>query len=65
MTEYAWRKSSFSQANDGNCIELARGAGGAIVLRESDDPSVIVTSDRAKLSAFIAGVKAGEFDDLI
>ncbi|TQF03943.1 DUF397 domain-containing protein [Kitasatospora acidiphila] len=59
---YKWQKSSFSASNNGNCVEVATGENGAIVMRESDDPNVIVTTDRAKWAAFIAGVKAGEFD---
>jgi hypothetical protein len=62
---YNWQKSSFSGSNNGNCIELAAGNGTQIVLRESDDPQTIVTTDQTKLAAFIAGVKAGEFDHLL
>jgi hypothetical protein len=62
---YNWQKSSFSGSNNGNCIELAAGNGTQIVLRESDDPQTIVTTDQKKLAAFIAGVKAGEFDHLL
>ncbi|MEV8335956.1 DUF397 domain-containing protein [Streptomyces niveus] len=60
-----WQKSSFS-GSDGEiqCVELAH-VDGRILLRESDAPDAIVTTDRAKLRAFIAGVKAGEFDHLI
>ncbi|MHB0908373.1 DUF397 domain-containing protein [Streptomyces argenteolus] len=57
-----WRKSSFSEQS-GNCIELAVVDGGVLV-RESDDPEVIVRTTPAKLAAFLAGAKAGEFDDL-
>ncbi|GGV81332.1 hypothetical protein GCM10015535_21050 [Streptomyces gelaticus] len=56
-----WRKSSFS-ADTGSCVELAE-EGGDILLRESDDPEVIVRTTRKKLRAFLAGAKAGEFDD--
>lgn len=61
----AWQKSSFS-GSDGEiqCVELAH-VDGRILLRESDTPAMIVTTDRTKLRAFIAGVKAGEFDHLI
>ncbi|MFE2041554.1 DUF397 domain-containing protein [Streptomyces sp. NPDC059477] len=34
-------------------------------MRESDSPEVIVTTTPAKLAAFLAGVKAGEFDHLV
>ncbi|MFF8610167.1 DUF397 domain-containing protein [Streptomyces sp. NPDC015346] len=59
-----WRKSSFSEDSDGNCLELAT-HGGDILVRESDDPEVVVRTSPQKLRAFLAGVKAGEFDDLV
>lgn len=60
-----WQKSSFSGAdNNQSCIELAP-VDGAIRMRESDDPDVVVTPSVAKLRAFVLGVKAGEFDHLI
>lgn len=57
-----WRKSSFSD-QAGNCLELAE-LDGAILVRESDDPTVVVCTSRQKLRAFLEGAKAGEFDDL-
>ncbi|MEV0413970.1 DUF397 domain-containing protein [Streptomyces sp. NPDC050448] len=60
-----WQKSSFSGAdNNQSCVELAP-VDGAIKMRESDDPDVVVTTSVDKLRAFILGVKAGEFDHLI
>ncbi|WP_432096062.1 DUF397 domain-containing protein [Streptomyces sp. bgisy100] len=60
-----WQKSSFSGAdNNQSCVELAP-VDGAILMRESDDPDVIVTTSVEKLRAFVLGVKAGEFDHLI
>ncbi|MFF4606156.1 DUF397 domain-containing protein [Streptomyces sp. NPDC001339] len=65
MHDLEWQKSSFSNGgNPDNCIELAP-TDGAILMRESDDPNVIVTTTPAKLRAFIQGVKAGEFDHLV
>lgn len=62
--EIQWRKSSkSSSAADGECLELAR-VGGEILLRESDNPEVVVRTTPAKLRAFLGGVKGGEFDDL-
>ncbi|TKA09784.1 DUF397 domain-containing protein [Actinacidiphila oryziradicis] len=56
----AWQKSSFSH---GECVELAA-VDGAIRLRESDDPGVVVNTSQYRLKALILAVKAGEFDDL-
>ncbi|MFD4835301.1 DUF397 domain-containing protein [Streptomyces uncialis] len=63
-TPLIWRKSSFSGGNGPNCVEVAP-QGDRVLIRESDAPAVIVTTDRAKLAAFVAGVKAGEFDHLL
>ncbi|MCX4549273.1 DUF397 domain-containing protein [Streptomyces sp. NBC_01387] len=59
-----WRKSSKSADADGdNCLELAE-QGGEILMRESDNPGVVIHTTRAKLRAFLGGAKEGEFDDL-
>ncbi|MFI1190726.1 DUF397 domain-containing protein [Streptomyces californicus] len=58
-----WRKSSKSSNAEGSdCLELAE-HGGEILLRESDNPDVVVRTTRAKLRAFLGGAKEGEFDD--
>ncbi|MEE1937985.1 DUF397 domain-containing protein [Streptomyces sp. TRM 70361] len=59
-----WQKSSFSGAEGPNCVELAR-HGDALLIRESDEPELIVSVGRAGLAAFLAGVKAGEFDHFV
>ncbi|MEV8341161.1 DUF397 domain-containing protein [Streptomyces niveus] len=52
-----WQKSSFSGGDDNqDCIELAE-ADSQILLRESNAPGTIITTDRAKLRAFLLGVK--------
>ncbi|MEU0524402.1 DUF397 domain-containing protein [Streptomyces niveus] len=55
-----WQKSSFSGEGP-QCVEVAE-HNGDILVRESDEPNVVTTTSRAKFAAFIAGVKAGEFD---
>ncbi|MES4901964.1 MULTISPECIES: DUF397 domain-containing protein [unclassified Streptomyces] len=37
---------------------------GAVLLRESDDPDVILVTTRRALRAFISGVKTGALDDM-
>ncbi|MER7787830.1 DUF397 domain-containing protein [Streptomyces sp. NPDC097640] len=58
-----WRKSSFSGGDGPECVELARRADTTLI-RESDDPHVVLAATRPGLAAFIAAVKAGDFDDL-
>jgi hypothetical protein len=56
-----WRKSSRSGSN-GQCVEV-RDRGDAVDVRDSKDPhggSLTVTA--SEWAAFVAGVKAGEFD---
>ncbi|MEV5924575.1 MULTISPECIES: DUF397 domain-containing protein [Actinomycetes] len=65
MLEIQWRKSSKSSNAEGSdCLELAE-VGGEILMRESDNPDVIIRTTRAKLRAFLGGAKGGEFDDLV
>jgi hypothetical protein len=60
-----WRKSGRSSAQ-GNCVELARLAGSEVAIRNSRHPAgpaLVFTG--AELDAFLAGVKDGDFDDLM
>ncbi|MFF3595640.1 DUF397 domain-containing protein [Kitasatospora indigofera] len=60
--ELPWRKSSYSGAN-GDCVELAE-AGTVSYVRDSKDPEgpALVFAAEA-WGAFVAGVKADEFQD--
>ncbi|WBP87367.1 DUF397 domain-containing protein [Kitasatospora cathayae] len=65
MSHLVWQKSSYSDAEGAdNCLELAQGERDLRYVRESDDPSVIVTTSPPTLRAFLLGAKAGEFDHL-
>lgn len=60
-----WTKSRHSNA-EGNCVEVASLAQGGVAMRNSRDPhgpALVYTS--AEVAAFLAGVKDGEFDDLM
>ncbi|MDI2132633.1 DUF397 domain-containing protein [Yinghuangia seranimata] len=64
-TGVTWVKSTFSADQHGCCVELARIPGG-VAMRDSKDiarPALCYTRD--ELAAFIAGVKAGEFDHFL
>ncbi|MEU8567601.1 DUF397 domain-containing protein [Streptomyces pathocidini] len=63
MATLDWQKSSYCQGAS-NCIHLAAAPDGAIRLRESEAPDVIVTTTPTALGALIRAAKAGEFDHL-
>ncbi|MGP4002637.1 DUF397 domain-containing protein [Streptomyces sp. 8N706] len=58
-----WQKSSFS-SGDGNtnCVELATGPTGALHLRESDEPTAILTTPLPAVRALLGHIKAGDLD---
>ncbi|MER6140360.1 DUF397 domain-containing protein [Streptomyces sparsogenes] len=65
MSDIKWQKSSYSADGPGNaCVELAHAPDAAILLRESDDPQVIIETSQAALRGLIRGIKTGEFDAL-
>jgi hypothetical protein len=53
-----WQKSTYSQEH-GDCLELTA-HGGAVLLRESDDPTVILTTTRTDLAHFIQFLKVAQ-----
>jgi len=58
-----WRKSSYSGANGGGCVEIGQFPASAVGVRDSKDPDgprLVFTPD--EWQAFVAGVKTGEFD---
>jgi hypothetical protein len=60
-----WRKSSLSDSSGGDCVEVAPTQDDTIAVRHSKDPDgPVITYTRGEFRAFVAGVKAGEFDDL-
>ncbi|MFH9422530.1 DUF397 domain-containing protein [Streptomyces sp. NPDC017529] len=53
-----WRKSSYSGASEGNCLEVADGATGIVLVRDSKNPDgpVLVFSDAA-FASFVGAVR--------
>ena len=66
LTGAEWRKSSFSTGNgngEGGCLEAAFLPGGGVAIRDTKDRALaphVYTA--AEWDAFVAGVRAGEFD---
>ncbi|MEU6130614.1 DUF397 domain-containing protein [Saccharopolyspora sp. NPDC047091] len=56
-----WRKSSRS-AQQTNCVEVGRSAGGAAVRDTKDRPAGFLTATGGQWSAFVGAVKSGRFD---
>ena len=61
MERDVFRKSSFC-TDGGSCVEVHLGASGVAVRDSKDQGSALLRFDPAEWSAFVAGVKAGEFD---
>lgn len=58
-----WRKSSRSNGSGGNCVEVAGNLPSIVAVRDSknpDGPALVLKP--ARWSAFMAGVKGGDFD---
>lgn len=61
----SWRKSTFSNPS-GNCVEFAEATGSQVAVRNSRFPDAgVLFYTRPEIDAFLQGVKAGEFDDLV
>jgi hypothetical protein len=57
-----WRKSTYSSANGGQCVEVARNLPGVVAVRDSKDPDgPALTLTPAQWHAFVATAKTGAF----
>ncbi|MER6299168.1 DUF397 domain-containing protein [Kitasatospora sp. NPDC001539] len=63
MDHLDWQRSTFS-SDQPNCLEIAS-EGDLVYIRESADPTRVVTTTRTKLNAWILGAKDGEFDHFV
>lgn len=56
-----FRRSSYCSV--GACVEVASNADGTVLVRDAKlDDSPVLAFTRAEWTAFVAGVRAGEFD---
>ncbi|MFE2441354.1 DUF397 domain-containing protein [Streptomyces sp. NPDC059426] len=63
MSHNTWRKSSFSEGQGDNCVELAAVTDG-IRIRESDEPETVLRTSPAALRSFIRAVKTARLDHI-
>jgi hypothetical protein len=62
-TDLHWRTSSFSGTNGNGCVEVAFLPGGGVAVRDTKDRALPPHRySAAEWAAFLAGVRAGEFD---
>ncbi|MEU6007277.1 DUF397 domain-containing protein [Streptomyces sp. NPDC047453] len=60
MNGAAWRKSSYSNQEGGNCVEVAEGFPGVVPVRDSKVPhGLALTFEAGSWAAFIGQLKAG------
>ncbi|WP_410538073.1 DUF397 domain-containing protein [Streptomyces sp. KL2] len=56
----AWRKSSYSNAEGGSCVEVADGFPGVVPVRDSKVPDgPVLVFPAAGWAAFVGGVRSG------
>ncbi|MDP9870370.1 MULTISPECIES: DUF397 domain-containing protein [Streptosporangium] len=63
LTGAKWRKSSRSNGNGGECVEVADNLPGVVGVRDSTDPSgPALAVSRPSWGAFIRAAKSGMYD---
>ena len=63
LSAAVWRKSSYSNQDGGNCVEVADSFTGVVPVRDSKDPDgPALVFPAAAWAAFVAGVRARQFD---
>jgi hypothetical protein len=63
LTDAHWRKSSFSANNSNGCVEVAFLPDDRVAVRDTKDRSLPPhRHTAAEWTAFLAAVRAGEFD---
>lgn len=62
VTGAMWRKSSYSSANGGNCVEVASNLPGVVAVRDSKAPAgPVLAFTPAQWRAFAARIKIGQY----
>jgi uncharacterized protein DUF397 len=62
LSAIQWRKSSYSGASNGDCVEVADGVPGVAPVRDSKDPQgPALVFEAGAWNDFVSAVKAGWF----
>jgi hypothetical protein len=62
LSRVEWVKSSYSDGNGGQCVEVARGLPGVVPVRDSKDPEGPALAFQADAwHAFVSAVRHGDF----
>ncbi|MEV8630045.1 DUF397 domain-containing protein [Streptosporangium sp. NPDC051023] len=65
LSTAAWRKSSLSGPNGGQCIEVASNLSSMVAVRDSKNPNgPKLLFAPTEWNAFVDGIKTGQFDHL-
>lgn len=57
----SWRRSTKCDNSGGNCVEVANLDDGQVAVRNSTDPSRVLTFTTHEWKAFVEGAQADEF----
>lgn len=62
LSSAAWRKSSYSDGGDGNCVEVADGFPGIVPVRDSKTPQgPVLVVPATSWSSFVTAVRHDRF----
>lgn len=60
LSRAVWRKSSFSNANGGACVEVADNLPGVVAVRDSKNPSgPVLVLPAGQWRVFVTAIRAG------
>jgi hypothetical protein len=63
LSRASWHKSTFSNGQGGNCVEVAHNLPGIVAVRDSKDRNgPVLTLTASEWLAFVSSVQDGEFD---
>lgn len=63
LSRAAWRKSTYSGGNGGQCVEVATNLPGLVAIRDSKDPEgakLVVSAEEWR--TFLSGLRDGKFE---